>query len=83
MTIVWLILCGLLILITYLFARKVEQYRKVATHLWDIIDDIDTASDVVKDNDKLYRELVEMHQSFRWQHGFIDHETQKVKFILK
>ena len=34
--------------------------------LWMIIDDIDSYSDLAKDNDKLYRTLVEERQGDRW-----------------
>ena len=34
--------------------------------LWGIIDDIDTASDMAKSNDKFYRQLVEAKQKERW-----------------
>lgn len=34
--------------------------------LWQIIDDIDTIGDMAKDDDKLYRQLVEAKQKERW-----------------
>ncbi len=37
--------------------------------LWDIIDDIDTYSDMAKSNDKTYRGLVERRQNDRWKTG--------------
>lgn len=39
---------------------------EVIEKLWQIIDDIDTASDLCKDNDKCYRNLVEKYQKSRW-----------------
>ena len=35
--------------------------------LWQIIDDIDSYGDVAKDNDKLFRNLVEKRQAQRWE----------------
>ena len=37
--------------------------------LWDIIDDIDTYSDIAKSNDNAYRKLVECRQLDRWKTG--------------
>lgn len=37
--------------------------------LWDIIDNIDTASDIAKEDDKLYRAIVEKEQAKRWSFG--------------
>jgi hypothetical protein len=37
------------------------------TALWDIIDDIDTFSDMAKSDDKVYRALVERKQKERWK----------------
>ncbi len=37
--------------------------------LWDIIDDIDTATDFAKGSDKKYRVIVEWLQKKRWQLG--------------
>jgi hypothetical protein len=41
------------------------DYKKEAIALWKIIDDIDTYSNVAKDNDVLFRNLVERKQSER------------------
>ena len=41
--------------------------EKAIYELWKIIDDIDTASDVAKNNDKFYRKLVEEYQAKRHQ----------------
>lgn len=35
------------------------DYKKAAVELWHMLDDIDTYSDIVKDNDKVFREVVE------------------------
>lgn len=42
-------------------------YEMVIYRLWKIIDDIDTISDVVKSNDKLYRKFVEDKQKERFK----------------
>jgi predicted nucleotide-binding protein len=41
---------------------------KIIYELWKIIDDIDTASDIAKGNDKAYRNMVEKKQEERWKH---------------
>lgn len=40
---------------------------EIINKLWDIIDDIDTYGDMAKDDDKLYRNLVERKQKERWR----------------
>ena len=42
---------------------------QIIEHLWMIIDDIDTASDMAKSDDKLYRSIVERLQKLRWETG--------------
>ncbi len=39
----------------------------MAYELWKIIDDIDTADDIAKDNEKIYRGLVRIEQNKRWE----------------
>lgn len=41
------------------------SYLRVATFLYSLLDDIDTASDIAKSNDELYRKLVEKIQSMK------------------
>lgn len=41
----------------------------VIKFLWDIIDDIDTCSDMAKHDDKSYRQMVEKLQKKRWETG--------------
>jgi len=43
--------------------------RAAVNKLWRIIDDIDSASDMAKDNDKWYRARVGDLQSQRWRLG--------------
>jgi hypothetical protein len=43
-----------------------ELLRNLVEKLWDIIDDIDTASDMAKFDDKWYRRKVESLQSKRF-----------------
>ena len=40
--------------------------KEVIEYLWQIIDDIDTASDMAKGNDVAYRNMVEKLQKKRW-----------------
>jgi hypothetical protein len=43
--------------------KKNEHLKKISQFLFAILDDIDTASDMAKDNDILYRSIVEtMHK---------------------
>lgn len=37
--------------------------------LWSLLDNIDTADDMAKDNDKAYREIVQNLQKRRWETG--------------
>ena len=53
------------------FARPLSQetdtsrLRCTVDFLWSLLDDIDTASDIAKKDDKLYRQIVEAIQSRR------------------
>lgn len=54
----------------YLQAKaRIEKLEAVTTGLWDLLDEIDTISDLAKDNDELYRKLVERVQLRRFQFG--------------
>lgn len=46
--------------------NKTMNYKSAAIRLWKMLDDIDTYSDVAKDNDKVYRRLVEAKQQERF-----------------
>lgn len=46
--------------------------RETAEFLWALLDDIDTASDAAKGNDKLYRQMVEVLQRRRFEVGSTD-----------
>lgn len=39
----------------------------IIEYLWDIIDDIDSAGDMAKSDDKFYRKMVERLQAKRWE----------------
>ena len=45
------------------------QMMQIIETLWQIIDDIDTASDIFKSDDYAYRKYVEKKQAQRWQTG--------------
>ena len=51
---------------------KIEEVKDLdfliaeVKHLWAILDDIDTCSDMAKDNDAWYRKRVEGLQAARW-----------------
>jgi hypothetical protein len=42
---------------------------EIIKYLWQIIDDIDTAGDMAKGNDKAFRNMVEKLQAKRWLTG--------------
>lgn len=46
--------------------------EKIAQFLWKLLDDIDTASDIAKSDDKAYREMVEKIQRRRFEVGTTD-----------
>jgi hypothetical protein len=46
--------------------NDVGLLKQAVQELWDIIDDIDTASDMAKDNDEFYRNRVHFLQKKRW-----------------
>lgn len=45
--------------------NEADKLRSIAVALWQIIDDIDTASDVAKDRDIYYRNMVQEIQKKR------------------
>lgn len=51
------------------------DYEKVARFLWDLLDDIDTAGDIAKADDKTYRDMVERLQRRRFEVGNTDGQT--------
>lgn len=46
----------------------VHKLQRLVENLWQIIDHIDTASDVAKDNDNLYRDIVHKWQKKRHEY---------------
>lgn len=57
-------------------AKYQPNWKKVATALYVMLDEIDTFSDLAKGNDKLYRNLVrrEHEKRFQFHHCFDPHE---------
>ena len=49
--------------------KAAEMALESLETLWDILDDIDTASDIAKKNDSWYRKRVESLQKKRWDIG--------------
>jgi len=43
--------------------------KEIIEYLWQIIDNIDTVSDMAKSNDVAYRNMVEKLQKKRWNTG--------------
>ncbi|MCP4527507.1 MAG: hypothetical protein GY833_16560 [Aestuariibacter sp.] len=52
--------------------KRIAELERIATSLWDIIDDIDTASDMAKGDDGWYRKRVEHKQRERFKYGETD-----------
>jgi hypothetical protein len=48
---------------------KTKTHLSIIEQLWSIIDDIDTYSDMVKQDDKAFRHMVEQRQKDRWNTG--------------
>lgn len=44
-------------------SQQTEKGEAIAQYLYQLLDDIDTAGDIAKENDKAYREIVERIQS--------------------
>ena len=63
--------------------------KEIIEYLWQIIDDIDTVSDIAKGNDIAYRGMVEELQKKRWNTGItndgykLDLTKMKVPIIKK
>jgi basic membrane lipoprotein Med (substrate-binding protein (PBP1-ABC) superfamily) len=53
--------------------------KQIIEYLWQIIDDIDTLSDIAKENDVVYRNMVEKLQKKRWNTG-ITTDGYKLKY---
>lgn len=49
-----------------------KSLREIAEFLWDLLDNIDTAEDVAKENDKFFRQLVHKHHRRRFEVGTTD-----------
>lgn len=49
----------------------IEKFTKdqIIIALWGLLDDIDTAADIAKDDDEMYCNLVEMTHKKRWNTG--------------
>jgi hypothetical protein len=60
------------------------DWKLIAYQLWRILDNIDTAGDVAKDDDEAYRALVEKCQKKRWE-VIDEREVQKLydKFYIQ
>jgi len=54
-----------------------DEWEFIAQFLWRLLDNIDTASDMAKDNDKAYREFVEQEQRKRFKVGSTDGHVVK------
>lgn len=52
--------------------RKRLSYKKIATVLWNLLDNIDTIDDIAKENNVMYRHLVQDMQSRKNNYGVSD-----------
>lgn len=59
------------------------SWEGVARRLFDLLDDIDTADDLAKDNDDLYRNLVRKKHQERFDYGTVDDNGINVEFNVK
>ena len=50
----------------YFAALVAAAEREKSLRLWMLLDDIDTADDIAKSDDKLYRQICQNHQKKRW-----------------
>ena len=55
------------------------NWEQVAHDLYDLLDDIDTADDLAKDDDKLYRRLVRRAHAKRFEYATTDRYTVDFK----
>ena len=49
--------------------ERIAELENTIKKLWKIIDDIDTAGDIAKGDNVVYRKLVQAHQKKRWETG--------------
>jgi len=49
--------------------KRIQDLESVIKYLWMLLDNIDTAGDMAKSDDKLYRHIVERAQKKRWNTG--------------
>lgn len=61
--------------------RDINRMRDDIKFLWKLLDDIDTASDIAKGNDALYRKLVEARQKKR--HERITSDGYSLFMVMK
>jgi hypothetical protein len=52
--------------VTRFAALVAAAEREKSLRLWMLLDDIDTADDIAKSDDKLYRRICQNHQKKRW-----------------
>ena len=52
--------------VTRFAALVAAAEREKSLRLWMLLDDIDTADDIAKSDDKLYRQICQNHQKKRW-----------------
>ena len=52
--------------VTRFAALVAAAEREKSLRLWMLLDDIDTADDIAKFDDKLYRRICQNHQKKRW-----------------
>jgi hypothetical protein len=59
--------------------RRAIRLEKVIEVLWDLLDEVDTAGDLAKGDDKLFRGLAEKAQAKRWATGItVDKDGQDI-----
>ena len=59
-------------------ADEIEKWKTIANALFQLLDDIDTAEDIAKSNNKLFRSLV--HKTHLKRYDFAETDGYNVKF---
>lgn len=71
---IYILFALVLIVVTFFlsaayFAKRADIWHARAEALWDVLDSIDTADDIAKDNDKVYRQLVHNQHMKRFNYA--------------
>lgn len=65
------------------YADEIERLREVAVFLFGLLDDVDTADDVAKGDDKFYRNQIRAIHKRRFEVAETDGYNVKIKTALQ